>query len=381
MATSFMEAGSAATQGLQWWRTTTGGSGTVASDAQAVKGSSRSIKFHETGSADNSDVYSPDGTAGDAGRRVTSYWRFDAIVASTPDFMGVATAGFAAVNFALGVNSAGHLVIFDKNFAVAATGTATLAANTDYRISFVYTITSAAVNTVQVYVDGVADVAATNITMITASSVFYFGANNPISALNAYVAHIYIDDGTSGDFGDVRVTAKRPFANGTANNFTTQIGSGGSGYGSGHAPQVNERPLSETNGWAMIGAGSAITEEYAIESASAGDADLTGVTIIDFEAWMWAKALANETASLITAGSSSNAALTSTPTLFTHNAGSTTYPSGGNAVGIITTTALTTVSLYECGILVAYIQPSTLDVATAAAIASGHSYEMLRGTR
>ena len=67
---------------------------------------------------------------------------------------------------------------------------------------------------------------------------------------------ISIIEQTSLDPGAILVTAKRPFTNGTTEDgFTTQIGASGSGYGSGHTPQVNERPLSQTNGWSVIGAG------------------------------------------------------------------------------------------------------------------------------
>ncbi|WP_323162301.1 hypothetical protein, partial [Pseudomonas fluorescens] len=80
-----------------------------------------------------------------------------------------------------------------------------------------------------------------------------------------------VDDSSAlTDPGNIWVAAKRPNANGTTNGFTTQIGSGGSGYGSGHSPQVNERALSTTNGWSMVGAGAAVTEEYNIESKSTG---------------------------------------------------------------------------------------------------------------
>ena len=57
--------------------------------------------------------------------------------------------------------------------------------------------------------------------------------------------------------------------------------------------------------------------------------------------------------------------------MFTNAAGSTTYPAGsGSDIGEITTTALTTVSLYECGIVIAYIP---------AAVATGHNFLTLLG--
>ncbi len=104
----------------------------------------------------------------------------------------------------------------------------------------------------------------------------------------------------------------------------------------------------------MVGAGSAITEEYTVEGASVGDQDLTGATIAEVVGWIDAKALASETGSMVVNGSSFNVALTSTETAFYQPSATTTYPSGGTAIGLITTTALTTVSLYECGVSIVY---------------------------
>ena len=170
----------------------------------------------------------------------------------------------------------------------------------------------------------------------------------------------YVDNSSSlTDTGNIWVTAKRPVSNGTTNGFTTQIGSGGSSYGSGHSPQVNERPLSTTNGWSMVGAGSAVTEEYNIEAKNVGDIDLSKATIVDWLGWVSASSLAGETGNIILGGSSVAQAITSTATLYTAIKGSATYPAGtGTDIGFQTTTALTTVSLYECGVVVAYIPNS-----------------------
>jgi hypothetical protein len=186
------------------------------------------------------------------------------------------------------------------------------------------------------------------------------GANQDV-----WIDDVFVDDGSdhadpgTTNVNSLRVTNKRPFANGTTNGFTTQIGSGGSGYGSGHAPQVNEQPLSVTNGWAMIGAGSAVTEEYTIEGGTVGDFSLAGYRIVDYMGWVYAKSLASETAQIKVGGSASNISLTSTNTLFTKPSGSQVYPSGGTDIGVVTATDLTTVSLYEAGVLLA-LEPSAI---------------------
>lgn len=368
MATTFLESGSAATQDLNMFNVAaiTGGGGTIASNSQAVAGSVRSV-LSSTGASNGFAVIGNFGVLADAGRRISFYFRYSGTISPTggggADFCAVNTVADAAI-FGVSLTAAGKIVITDNGTNALVTGTAALSASTDYRILVVYTITSTTVNSIVVKVFDSSNtlldtITATNVTLPnTASDTIFFGWGTYNAAganLSGFYAHIYIDDQTSGDPGNIKVTAKRPIANGTTNGYTTQIGSGGSGTGTGHSPQVNERPLSITNGWSMIGAGSAITEEYNIESTSAGDVDISAGTIVDYVGWVYSKSLANETAKIIVNNVQSNTNLTSTAKMFTKIAGSATYPAGtGTDIGQITTTALTTVSLYECGIIVAY---------------------------
>lgn len=270
--------------------------------------------------------------------------------------------GVGNQNFCLLMNTTSKLR-FGDNFgnAIGSDGTTTFVVNTDYRISVVWSITNGSSYTLTVYVNGVQDLQLINGAGIGGGSGSHgmnFRCDGNGATTTYYFSHIYYDDGSSGDPGggnaDLKVAAKRPVSNGSANNFTTQIGSGGSSYGSGHAPQVNELPLSQTNGWSHIVVGSAITEEYTVEGASVGDQDLTGATIIDYMGWIFAKALASETASIVVGGTSSNVSLTSTATSFVKAKGSAAYPAGGTDIGVVTATTATTVSLYECGVSIAY---------------------------
>jgi hypothetical protein len=116
---------------------------------------------------------------------------------------------------------------------------------------------------------------------------------------------------------------------------------------------VNEQPASQTNGWAS--ASLSITEEYTVEGATVGDVNLTGLLLYDWLGWVVAKSLASETAQLIVGGTTTNISLTSTPTCFFAAKGSTAYPAGGTDVGLVTSgVTSTTVSLYDCGVVVAY---------------------------
>ncbi len=365
MASTFIESGSAATQDFTHWGlgVIKGGTGNVTSDATSVGDSVRSILSASGATALGAfAVVGQRGILADAGRRISFNMMFNGAptaVGGGADFCFISTATDSDV-FGVSLNTSLQLVVTDNGTNALATGTKVLKTNQPYRITIVYTVTDTTHNSIKVYINGLLEITATNVTLLfTVSDTFYFGwgaANAPGANCNVYGAHFYIDDSSTGLLDNVKTTAKRSNANGTAVNFVTQIGAGGSGYGTGHSPQVNERPLSITNGWSVAAAGSAVTEEYNIENKGTGDVDLRGATIVDYMGWVYTKALVGETGSIIVNGVSSNISITTSPAMFKQIAGSTTYPAGsGTDIGEITSTTVTTVSLYECGIVVAYI--------------------------
>ena len=115
---------------------------------------------------------------------------------------------------------------------------------------------------------------------------------------------------------------------------------------------------------AMVGAGAAVTEQYSIESISTGDINLVGATIVDLVGWAYMSSLVAETVQIVIDGVNFSQAITSTDTMYTKVARQSTYPNGGEDIGIITDTSLTTVSLFECGIMVAYIPAATASTNT-----------------
>jgi hypothetical protein len=266
--------------------------------------------------------------------------------------------------FSIRLTSAGVVQLFTDSIDAQLGGNGpTLSTGIWYRISLAYTVTSLTVNRFELFVNGVSAISVTNATLSHTNSKILYIANyqhNP--TLDFRSSDHYADNSNSlTDPGDVWVTAKRPNANGTTNGFTTQIGAGGSGYGSGHSPQINERPTSTTNGWSITTAGSAITEEYNIEGKATGDINISNIsTVVDYMGWVNTTALIAETGQIIVNGVASNISITTAGKVFTQMAGSTTYPAGtGTDIGIITSTTVTTVSLYECGIIVGYIPPPT----------------------
>lgn len=360
MATKFIEPGGDATLNTE---TTSNGGMWKAVDARAVAtdivhGSHiSSLSFlNSTRSLTSTAAFA------DSGSRVSFYVYFVALPTNAvQSFFAALTLNLGAIVFTVRLTSAGRLQLWNAETAQIGLSGSTLSTGRWYRISLAYTITSTTINEFRLFLDGVQDISVSNGTLATTNSAEFVISNGVTGSdvtLNYRTSDHYVDNSSSlTDTGDVWVTAKRPFSNGTTNGFTTQIGSGGSGYGTGHTPQVNERPLSTTNGWSMLGAGAAITEEYSIEGRAIGDINLTGATIVDFVGWVYASSLLSETAQIVVANVNSNISLTSTNTMFTKVAGSTTYPVGGTDIGIITSTTLTTVSLFESGIMVAYNPP------------------------
>lgn len=360
----FLEPGTDATQDLSFFASSTIHSGTVASATDQKNTGTSSLKCVVSGTFGQAFVSTAAGTCSDLGRAISCYMRFSTVAPSiATELLCVMTSGGARATFDLVLDTTGKIGLKVDDSAAVALGSTALSANTWYRFSLAYSITSTSNWACKVYINGIQELSLTQThgTLNSNNTNFVsFGLNDQINdpaLMTVWIDDMYIDDRTDkSDTGDIHVTAKRPFANGSANNFVTQIGAGGSGYGTGHAPQVNERPLSQTNGWSVVAVATTV-EEYNIESLSTGDVNLTGATLVSIFGWVFAKALISETATIIVDnGSTTNLALTSTPTLFTQISSTpTSYPAGtGTDIGMISSSTATTVSLYECGILVAY---------------------------
>lgn len=357
MATKFLEpCGDATfelTSGTMNWRYVDGSS-TIVTDF--VHGNH--IKSYRCAPSANAVVFTNNGYFSDTGGRMSFYIYIVALPSSDCSFFYMQKTDQTTVVFKLLLTSTGVLKLYETTNQIGNSGS-TLSTKVWYRISFAYTITNSTTNQFRVFKNGFSDISASNVTLTnTGADNFGLGNISTNGTFDIRLSDIYADNDTSlTDTGDIWVMAKRPNANGSTNNFTTQIGAGGSGYGSGHSPQVNERAVSTTNGWSMVGIGNAVTEEYSIESKATGDIDISQKDIVDYMGWVYASSALSETGQMVLAGVNSNISLTSSNTYFTSFAGLTAYPAGGTDIGIITSTTVTTVSLYECGIVVAYLIP------------------------
>lgn len=359
----FAEPGGDADFGTGFW-TVEAGSPTIVTDF--VHGSHiKSIK-HPTGTERMAAL----GSVVDAGGRISVWIYIVTAPTGTSTIYSNKVSGDLQNIIRLRVTSGLVLQLWDDSAQKGSNGS-TLSTSIWYRISLAWTIASTTVNEVRAYIGGVLDITTTNVTLANVGMAdFKVGNLSGDVSFDFRSSDHYVDNSTAlTDPGNIWVTAKRPNANGTTNGFTTQIGAGGSGYGSGHSPQVNERPNSDTNGWSITTVASAITEEYNIESVSQGDINITGATIVDYMGWLRTKALTNETAQIIVNNVNTNISITSTIAFYTKIAGSASYPAGtGTDIGEISAAIATTISLYEAGIIVAYIPAvvaSTVNLGTS----------------
>lgn len=357
MATKFLEPGGDATFGKEFWETDIG-TNTVVSDF--VHGNhQRSFKIL-------GELRTRNSVLADSGTRISFYLYINALPSATNSLLTSLTSGGAARVFGLRITSGGVLQLWNGVTAqIGSNGSHTLTTGTWYRISLAYTITNSTTNRFELFVDGSSDISITNATLTnTGTSQISWGNLEGSNTIDPRYSDLYVDDSNAlTDPGNIWVTAKRPNANGATNDFTTQIGSGGSGYGSGHSPQVNERAVSTTNGWSVVSGGFGKIEEYTVESASTGDIDISGLSLVDYMGWVYAKTSSAVTAQIEVNASSSVISLTTTATVFTLMAGSTSYPSTSQAIGLLTGTTGETISLYDCGIVIAYISvppPNTI---------------------
>ncbi len=267
-----MESGTDATQDLSFWTD----SYNAASDCTVANTGSCSIKFNSGATQDYSTVSQANAVT-DAGSRISFYIKFDAFLSGDGDIIELwDNTNANDVWNLLGVSSSKNLNCGQS------TGSTVLNTGTWYKISVAYTISSAGVNQCKLYLNGNLEVTGSNDTNATTGSNYMrLGMLNNSGGANIvqHIDDVSVDNGSDlSDPGNILVTAKRPNANGANNQFTTEIGSGGSGYGTGHSSQVNERPLNTANGW-RTSSGSK-SENYAIEGASTGDVDVSSATLV-----------------------------------------------------------------------------------------------------
>jgi hypothetical protein len=358
MATLFLEPGGDADFGIGLWGSILNGPA-VATDF-VHGGHIKSIKYRPS----NQDIVdTPAGSVTDVGGRASFYVYFNALPGASATLTSFSTSGFAVV-FEIKMTSGGVLQLCDANGTSLGSNGATLVTGTWYRMTVCWKITTSTVNQFKTFVNGVSDISVTNATLInTGSSIWGIGNISTDTTLDMRSSDHYLDNSNAlTDPGDIYVFAKRPFSNGTTNNFAVN-GSAGA-YGSGNARYANERPINTAN-FLSVTPASLKTEEYSIESQAGGDVNLSNCTIVDYMGWMDANVASTANSpvmKIIVGGTSTTKTLTTSFAIYTQIAGSTTYPAGNTDIGMSAqyTTTGHLVKLAECGIVFAVIFNSPL---------------------
>jgi hypothetical protein len=345
---TLLDSGTDATQGMEF---ATAIVGTVTSDTTPRTGP-RAYKCHAAGTTASVRW---DGVLAAAGRRLSFGFRFSA----TPTANGaILFSHDGAVAFKIFLRTDRTLGLYNNADALLVGGTTVLSTATYYRISVGYTITSTTVNEFRIYIGGVLEITASNVTLATTNAgnlllMANFNLGNPF---DVWFDDIYVDNGTDlTDPGDIHLTAKLPASVNTG-GWDTTVGTGA----------VDERPLSEANGMQETTV-NGDQQNYALQAAAVGDVDIAASTLVARSAWIWAKvSVASVLAKLMDNGSESAVTLTTTAALYTRLTESAVYPSDAAGIGARSSTTPDTF-LYECGALLAY-RPAVDDGACSTTI-------------
>jgi hypothetical protein len=359
MATvTYLESGTDATQDLAFFSSTVG---TVSSATDQAHTGPRSLKMGTGNPAVAAQAKILSTIVSDTGTQISFWVRLSAVLPSAAaGFFSVRNSSEAAV-FTLNLNTDGTLNS-EPSGATAVKGTTALVANTWTRISVSYYITNSTTFAFKVYINGVLDTTVNAGTLsVTASDGIRFtlGALLGIN-VSGWWEDIYVATGGASsssqpDPGNILVTAKRPSADGTSTQFTTAVGAAAGA----HFDDVAEQPLNAANGWSLSNT-TVQTEEYSIQNAATGDVNLTGLTLVDYMGWIYAKvdSTANSPVHHIIVGGVATAkTMTTSAAFYSKVVGSATYPAGNTDIGMdgaYTTTPHVT-SLLECGIVIAYL--------------------------
>jgi hypothetical protein len=285
--------------------------------------------------------------------RLSFYWRTDALPSGTPEPIATLDNGLGSALGTLAITSAGVLQ-WQAAGAGTTDGTRSLSVNTFYRITISWLMAVGADDLdVAIYVDGVNELTLFNQFtngQTSLTSFLLFGGDSSGSNANRWISHLYIDDlGDLTDPGDVRCVAKFP----TAVNEDQFDTTGGTGA-------VNERPLSETNYRQQAGSSQA-RQNYGLESAESGDIDISRLLVLGCMGWLWVKkssAIGAGSPSITVDGIDYSISIPgSTPTGVVKGVTQSVYPSAAAAIGLVTGGTSVDYFLYECGVVIAVVDP------------------------
>ncbi len=222
-----------------------------------------------------------------AGNRISAFIRVPALPTGSDTavtLLGATPTGSTTTLLTVRLDTAGKLRLYTNNVTtLLKQGTTVLSTGQWYRISLSYAITTTTNWSAKVYIG---DSATPEFTATNADGTLSSAAPADLSlmgvgtALGAnfllYVSDIYVDDTTDqSNPGNVHVS-RRAVTTVSSGSWDTTTGTG----------DLTERPPNTANRIGQLATTQA-TVDYNVEAASAGDADLTGVTIRGRAAFAW----------------------------------------------------------------------------------------------
>jgi hypothetical protein len=279
----------------------------------------------------------------DAGARISAWFRFPNPGPAANTRLILATQGLAC-----GLQPNGKLYVNGGGTTIS--GNTVLSANTWYRLSLSYKITSATVWTVNAYLNGNLECTLSNGGSVTTGNNTVYWLADAAAGANwiCNFDELYVDNGADlsdpGGGGTLGVTAKLPVTANSTGPSTSLIGNGA----------VNERPINTANGASV---GNADIRTYTVQATNVGDANVQG-TQLGYVGWAWLSSANTAAGYLYVNGSAYAITGTTTIQMFQVMAAGA-YVATGNAIGVAGPSGqLLYFNLYECGLMVAYSQPA-----------------------
>jgi len=279
MAITFIEAGSDATGGLEFY--TSSGGFTPTSSSTFANTGTRSIRCQGNGKSfvQKNDILAK------AGRRIQKYFRLTNLPLNQTVLLEA--IGDNSEVYSVRVTPGGVIQLFANGIQVGSDG-ATVTTGVWYRLTLAYAITSLTVNSAKCWIDGANLITATDVTLgaDTPNHLRLGFITNPglTSTQYLYFDDVYVDDSTAvTDPLAINVTNKKPNALST-NNFDTVVGA----TPTNRWDNVSEFPANLSNGFKHI-ATTDVTESFGVQAVNAGDEDITGLTVLGRAAWILSK--------------------------------------------------------------------------------------------
>lgn len=364
MATTIWHACASATYGFEWFTGQNNAGGQTADSGTVLGTNPRSWKMTTGAGGTETNAY-VDGVAANAGRRISFWAYFPALPGSGTPFASVATSGGTEL-VTIGLNSDGSIYIGAAgtgSFGGSSAGAVTV--NTWMRFTLSYTITNTTTYSIAAFINGVASGTISNTGTMTSGTTNRLYLKASASGGNNWIVYFdqpYIDDGTN--LADVcsagytrKQTAKLPAANNTG-NFEVNIGANPAN----RYTNMNERPLSTTNGWRRS-LTAQTQENYTLQSSSAGDVDISGsgIVLVARTAWIYCQSFGGVglgTPGIVDNGSVTGVSFTrNVDVLVTTITDSSSYPSNAAGIGMQSGGTANDTLFYECGTIIVYDEP------------------------